>query len=184
MSRTSYEPSGIVISATTTRGEIKFVIRFVHVWYHVISLKNRQTELVISVTQIYGGEVIRREDGALSAQRKRQRHDGKKRSTNTKISQHLVELFKFTRVYRLQKPQTHLSAETLIRLIGRAIVFYRRSIVLEISHQFLRRSKIAETVKIHDAIVPLRVRYPMSTRPRRIVQIHDTAFVSAHAARR
>ena len=39
--------------------EIKF-IRFIHVQYRVISLKNRQTELVISVTQIYGGKVIRR----------------------------------------------------------------------------------------------------------------------------
>ena len=42
----------------------------------VINLKNRQTELV-SVTQIYGGKVIRCEDGVLPAQRKRQWHDGK-----------------------------------------------------------------------------------------------------------
>jgi len=43
-------------------------------------------------------------------------------------------------------------------------------------------SKIIETVKIHDAVVPLHVRYPMNTRPR-IVQIHNSAFISAHAAR-
>jgi len=30
-----------------------------------MSLKNRQTELVISITQIYGGKVVRRKDGAL-----------------------------------------------------------------------------------------------------------------------
>jgi len=63
--------------------KIKF-IRFIHVQYRLISLKNRQIELVISVTQIYGGKVIRREDGALPAQRKRQW----KSARLTKISQH------------------------------------------------------------------------------------------------
>jgi len=75
MSRTLYEPSGIVISASLAK--IKFVVRFIHIRYHVISLKNRQTELVISVIQIYGGKVVRREDDALLAQHKHQRHDGK-----------------------------------------------------------------------------------------------------------
>jgi len=42
----------------------------------MISLKNRHTDLVIS-TQIYGGKVVRHEDGALLAQRKCQPYDGK-----------------------------------------------------------------------------------------------------------
>jgi len=43
-------------------------------------------------------------------------------------------------------------------LIGRVIVLYRCRTVPEILHQFLGRSKIIETVKVHDAVVPLRVR--------------------------
>jgi len=64
--------------------------------YSVISIQNRQSELVIAVTQIYGGKVVRREDGALSVQHKRSATCWKKHSTNTEFSRHLVELFKFT----------------------------------------------------------------------------------------
>ena len=77
------------------------------------------------------------------------------------------------------KPQIYLSAKALIvRLIGRIIVLYRRSTVPEISHQFLGRSKISEIVKVHDAVVHLHVRYPVSTKSRSSVQIHDTDFIS------
>jgi len=55
----------------------------------------------------------------------------------------------------------HISAEALIvRLIGRAIVFYHHNTVPKISHQFLGWSKITEIVKVYDAIVP-RVCYPV-----------------------
>ena len=68
----------------------------------MISIQNRQSELVIAVTQIYGGKVVRREDGALSVQRKRSATCWKKHSTNTvEFSRHLVELFKFTYINRL-----------------------------------------------------------------------------------
>ena len=103
---------------------------------------------------------------------------------STEMSRHLVRLFKFTRVDRLQKPQTHLSTDALIvRLMGRSVVLYR-NVVSEISHQFHGRSQITETVEIHDAVVPLRVGHPVSTGARRIVQIHDTALASTRTARR
>jgi len=65
MSCTSYEPSGIVISMfSLKRNKICYSI---HSNNRVINLKNRQTELVISVTQIYGGKIIRLKDGAFPA---------------------------------------------------------------------------------------------------------------------
>ena len=101
------------------------------------------------------------------------------KAINTEISQHFVELFKFTRVYRLQ---THLFTDALIvRLIGHTIVLCRRSTVPEMSHQLFERSKIIKTVKVHDAVVSLHVRYPMSIRPCGIVQIHGAASVLARA---
>ena len=56
MFRTSYEPSGIVISVIFAE------IKFVYVQYRVISLKNCKTKLVIAVTQTYGGKIVRREE--------------------------------------------------------------------------------------------------------------------------
>jgi len=82
-------PLGIVISVFD---EIKFVVRFVHVRYRVISLPDGEITLVISITQIYGGKVARREDGALPVQR----HDGK----SVRLRFHSTSsFFKFTRVY-------------------------------------------------------------------------------------
>jgi len=92
---------------------------------------------------------------------------------------HFVEIFKLTRVYHLYIcPQNFL----IICLIGCAIVFCRNT-VPEMSHQSLGRSKVIKTVKVYDAVVLLRVRYLVSTRPRRIVQIHNIARTFRFGAR-
>jgi len=77
MSRILYEPLGIIIFVFVV--EIKFIVRFVHVRYRMISLKDLkdQTELVVVVTQLYNRKIVCREDIALPAQRKYQRYYGK-----------------------------------------------------------------------------------------------------------
>src|SRR5436190_13195051 len=87
-------------------------------------------------------------------------------------------------VERTEKLQTQLSAYTLIvRLIGMSIVCNINT-VTEISLHFFRWTQIAETVEVNGVVCSLRVSNPMSTRSHRVVQIHDTAFVTTYSRRK
>src|SRR5580765_5788466 len=54
-------------------------------------------------------------------------------------------------------------------------------VATKIALEFPRRSKIAESVEVDRVVAFFRVRYPMSARSRRIVQIHDTALVTTRS---
>jgi len=87
--------------------------------------------------------------------------------------------FKLVHIDRSEKLQTQLSTDALIiDLIGCSIVLYLCHTISEISHQFFRQSKITKIAEIYHVIVSICVRYPMSARTSRIVQVYDTAFVS------
>ena len=107
----------------------------------------------------------------------------KKRSMNTEILRNLVSFIRScaSTVHKNRKHICVQKSDCASDAQGRAIVLYR-NIVPEISHQFLKRSKIIEIVNI--AVVPLRVGYPINTVFCRIIQIHNITFVSTRAARR
>src|SRR5436190_5464937 len=83
-----------------------------------------------------------------------------------------------------EKSQTQLSADALIvRLIGATIV---RDIytVPEIALYFPRWTKIAEAVEVDDVVSSLSVGDPMSSLPRRVVQVDDAALFAARFRRK
>jgi len=82
---------------------------------------------------------------------------------NTEILRHLVGFYIRSSASIVHRNRKHIcvqKSDCASNAQGRAIVLYR-NIVPEISHQFLKRSKIIEIVNI--AVVPLRVGYPINT---------------------
>src|SRR5580765_6059002 len=94
-------------------------------------------------------------------------------------------VFKFACIGRSEKLQAQLSADALIVSLNKCvIVLYLRHVRSEISHQFIRWSKIAKTVEIYSMIPPLCVCHPMSTWSCCVIQIHDAALVSIYTTDR
>src|SRR5580765_667148 len=80
-----------------------------------------------------------------------------------------------------EKSQTQLSADALIVRLMRTTIVRDIRVATKIALEFPRRSKITENVEVDRVVALFRVRYPMSARSRRIVQIHDTALVTTRS---